>query len=102
MGREGHEMMTVFFYGVLVILLGSIAAFCVPEKYKGRVLASCTAAGALLAAVPAAVVLLTGSSMLQAVLLPFPFDVVHVKLDSLSAFFVLIIAPVCVGGTIYA
>jgi formate hydrogenlyase subunit 3/multisubunit Na+/H+ antiporter MnhD subunit len=87
--------------GVLIAGSGVCAFWGRPGQAVSRLGAAVSAAGALLAILPAASVLWTGRQISMRLPWQVPFGSFHVAVDPLSALFILVISVVCALAAVY-
>lgn len=94
--------MNAYIYGIELIALGGIGALLASERLKGRMLAIFTGLGMLFVLSPALRVLLGVKTLTLTVGWPLPIGPVHLVIDRLAAFFLVVIVGLSFLGTLYA
>ncbi len=94
--------MNIFLYALLIYLLGGIVQSITPDHWRTRIFTGFTTAATALILIPSFEVLISGAPLELRFQLSFPFNEVTCRLDSLSAFFTVIIALVSLTVVIYS
>ena len=94
--------MNIFFIGVFLLIIGGIFTRFLAAKYKICFLSVITALSAILCTIPALGVLFGGESLLSTFSFNNIFGAVSFCIDSLSAFFVLVISIMGLLSVIYS
>jgi formate hydrogenlyase subunit 3/multisubunit Na+/H+ antiporter MnhD subunit len=94
--------MNYFFIALTSIFLGGLVSIGVKEKQKAKIVSSFTGIGMIFALIPSLNVLLTGRIISKNIYFPEPIGKVAFIIDSLSAFFILVISVMSFIGTLYA
>ena len=94
--------MELFFYSIGIVFFFGLLAIALPEKLKGVFTAFGNTAALSLPIFRAVETLLTKTVAKTAFELPFPFGSVSFSMDSLSAFFVLLICLIAIFATFYS
>lgn len=94
--------MNYFLAGIVLIFLGGLISFAFSENYKSKIVSIFSFLGLVFLAIPAINILFTGKIIEKAFYLPEPIGKIPVIIDSLSAFFILIISFMSFLGIIYS
>ena len=94
--------MEIFFLGILVLVLSAILSLFCKENYKIKVLSFCSVIAAILTIIPAFFVLAYGNIIGKEFVWNNVIGKVPFVIDSLSAFFIVVISIVSTLCTIYA
>lgn len=99
--QGGIAMMFLFFTGIFLILSGGIVQMFFPPRLKGTVSAVFTTAGTIPLIALSFILFQPEHSLSFNITLSFPFREILFRIDTLSAFFIMIFAGGGALGTIY-
>jgi len=94
-------MISLFLFGIVVILVGGVAQMFFAPRFKGPVTAVFTTIGAIPLIVLSFMLFQPDNVLSFSIDLSFPFRNVIFKIDSLSAFFIMVFSVGGALGTIY-
>ena len=94
--------MGMYFIALTILLIGALASVFIKEDWKMKVCSISLAISAVLLFFPVIPVLYTGGVLGTTVYMPPVFGDVNFVIDSLSAFFILVISVMSFIGSVYA
>lgn len=94
--------MNYFLSGIILFFLGGLISLAFTEKYKVKIISIFSFLGTVFLSIPAINILFTGKIIEKIFYLPEPIGKIPVVIDSLSAFFIIVISFMSLLGVIYA
>lgn len=94
--------MNLFLFALGVYLLGGLIQSFLNDRLKGPFFAISSTLATVMFLLPAFHVLLSGHPLINKLVFPFPLGEIGCELDSLSAFFIIIIGLVSLAGVFYS
>ena len=94
--------MEFYFIALFLLILGAIASVYIKEKNKMKVCSVISGLSAFLLAIPSFFTLFTGQKLSADIYLSPIFGNITFAIDTLSAFFVIVISFACFLGILYA
>lgn len=94
--------MNYFLAGIILIFLGGLISLAFNENYKAKIISIFSFLGTVFLSIPAINILFTGKIIEKVFYLPEPIGEIPVVIDSLSAFFILVISFMSLLGIIYS
>jgi len=91
-----------FISGVIFILAGGLISLMFAENHKAKIVSIFSLIGTILILIPTIDILFTGKFLEKIFYLPEPIGKVSLIIDSLSAFFILVISVMSFVGIIYS
>lgn len=94
--------MEYFYTGLFLFFIGGFISIFLPEKLKATAVSFFSAAGMLFVLIPSLNILFNNQIISKSIYLPYPIGKINFVIDSLSAFFILVISVMSFLGTLYA
>lgn len=94
--------MNYFLSGIILFFLGGLISLAFRENYKAKIISIFSFLGMVFLSIPAINILFTGNIIEKVFYLPEPIGKTPVVIDSLSAFFIIVISFMSLLGIIYA
>jgi formate hydrogenlyase subunit 3/multisubunit Na+/H+ antiporter MnhD subunit len=92
----------LFLIGIGIILAGGVISLILPDRLKSWIVMLFTGFGAVILLYLSASVLISGDTISASYIFSYPIGSVTLLIDSLSAFFIIVISMMSFIGTIYA
>lgn len=94
--------MNYFLAGIILFFSGGLISLAFNENYKSKIISIFSFLGTVFLSLPALDILFTGEIIEKVFYLPEPIGKIPVVIDSLSAFFILVISFMSLLGIIYS